>query len=192
MSATRSRPEPRTRRGFALRPASPADAPAIADVLRAAFAAYDGLLQPRPGALSETAESIAAAFADHRGFVALPDAVGAGAARADAIGADTVRADAADGRAVGSVLYRREGEGLYLGRLGVLPPWHGKGVGAALVEQVLAAGRAEGAGRVILNVRILLPANVAFFRRLGFREAALGTHAGFSAPTYHVMERRLP
>ncbi|MGD9742165.1 MAG: GNAT family N-acetyltransferase [Dongiaceae bacterium] len=187
MSATRSRPEPSTRRGFALRPASPADAPAIADVLRAAFAAYDGLLQPRPGALSETAESIAAAFADHRGFVALPDA-----ARADAVGVDAARADAADGRAVGSVLYRREGEGLYLGRLGVLPPWHGKGVGAALVEQVLAAGRAEGAGRVILNVRILLPANVAFFRRLGFREAALGTHAGFSAPTYHVMERRLP
>ncbi len=187
MSATRSRPERSTRRGFALRASSPADAPVIAGILRAAFAAYDGLLQPRPGALSETAASIAGAFADHRGFVALPDA-----ARVDANGADAAQADAADGRAVGSVLYRREGEGLYLGRLAVLPPWRGEGVGAALVEAVLAVGRAEGAGRVILNVRILLPDNVAFFRRLGFREAALGTHAGFNAPTYHVMERRLP
>jgi len=187
MSATRSRPEPSARREFALRPAGPADAPAIAEVLHAAFAAYDGRLQPRPGALSETAESITKAFTDHRGFVALPDMD-----RADAARADAGPAGATDGRTVGSVLYRREGEGLYLGRLGVLPSWRGEGIGAALVESVLAAGRAEGAGRVILNVRILLPDNVAFFRRLGFREVALGTHAGCSAPTYHVMERLLP
>jgi len=146
----------------------PADAAAIAGILRAAFAAYDGRLQPRPGALSETADSIAAKLADHRAILA-----------------------EAAGAAVGSVVYRPDGDGLYLGRLGVLPAWRGQGVGAALVDAVAAAGRLEGARRVTLNVRIALADNVDFFRRLGFREAGQGAHPGFDRPTYWVMLREL-
>ena len=146
----------------------PADAAAIAGILRAAFAAYDGRLQPRPGALSETADSIAAKLADHRAILA-----------------------EAAGAAVGSVVYRPDGDGLYLGRLGVLPAWRGQGVGAALVDAVAAAGRREGARRVTLNVRIALADNVDFFRRLGFREAGQGAHPGFDRPTYWVMLREL-
>jgi ribosomal protein S18 acetylase RimI-like enzyme len=92
---------------------------------------------------------------------------------------------------VGSVIYRPEGEGIYMGRLGVLPGWQGRGVGAALVNAVAEAAAAEGAREVTLNVRILLPDNVAFFRRLGFREAGRGTHPGFDRPTYWVMVREL-
>jgi predicted N-acetyltransferase YhbS len=153
---------------FRLRPAAPADGAAIAAILAAAFAAYDGKLQPRPGALSETAESIARKLADHRAILA-----------------------EAAGVAVGSIVYRRDGEGFYLGRLGVLPAWRGRGVGAALVEAVADAGRREGARRISLNVRLALPGNVVFFRRLGFREAGQGAHPGFDRPTYWVMLREL-
>lgn len=146
----------------------PADAAAIAGILRAAFAAYDGNLKPRPGALSETAESITAKLADQRAILA-----------------------EAAGAAIGSVVYRPQGDGLYLGRLGVLPAWRGQGVGAALVNAVAEAGRRDGARQVTLNVRILLPDNVAFFRRLGFREAGQGAHPGFDRPTYWVMVREL-
>jgi predicted N-acetyltransferase YhbS len=157
-----------TASAFRLRPALAADAGDIARILRAAFAAYDGKLQPRPGALSETAESIAAKLADHRAILA-----------------------EAEGRPVGSVVYRPEGEGVYMGRLGVLPGWQGRGVGAALVNAVAGRAAAEGARAVTLNVRILLPDNVAFFRRLGFREAGRGTHAGFDRPTFWIMRREL-
>ena len=157
-----------TETAFRLRPAGAADAAAIAAVLRAAFAAHDGKLRPRPGALSETAESIAAKLADHRAILA-----------------------EAGGKTVGSVVYRPQGEGVYMGRLGVLPDWQGRGVGAALVNAVAEAAAAEGARDVTLNVRILLPDNVAFFRSLGFHEAGQGAHEGFDRPTYWIMRRAL-
>ncbi|MFZ5792291.1 MAG: GNAT family N-acetyltransferase [Pseudomonadota bacterium] len=151
-----------------LRPATAADAAAVAALLREAFAAYDGRLQPRPGALSETEASIAAALEAGAGAVA-----------------------EAEGAIVGCVLWRPQEDGLYLGRLGVRPGWRSRGIARALVETVIAAGRQAGVKRVTLNVRIALPDNIALFERVGFLRGEARAHPGFDHPTYYVMERRL-
>lgn len=153
---------------FRLRSATAADAAAVAALLREAFAAYDGRLEPRPGALAETGASIAAALEAGAGAVA-----------------------EADGAIVGCVLWRPQGDGLYLGRLGVRPGWRGRGIARALVETVIAAGRQANAKRVTLNVRIALPGNIALFERVGFERGEARAHPGFDRPTYYVMEREL-
>ena len=38
-----------------------------------------------------------------------------------------------------------------------------------------------------LNARIMMPGNVALFRKHGFTVVGKETHAGFSAPTSYVM-----
>lgn len=157
-----------------LRPATLADAEAIAQVLREAFAAYDGRIQPRPGALSESPSSLAAALEAGAGAVAVGDAD-----------------SAADGVVVGCVLWCPREDGLYLGRLGVRPGWRGRGIARALIEAVLDAGRVIAAKKVTLNVRIVLPDNIVLFERLGFQRIAARAHPGFHHPTYYVMERML-
>ncbi|QEX24037.1 acetyltransferase [Hypericibacter adhaerens] len=153
---------------FRLRAASPEDGEAIAALLREAFAPYDGKIQPRPGALSETGASIAAALENGAGSVA-----------------------EAGGLLVGSVLWHPEGDGFYLGRLAVKPGWQRRGIARALVESAIEAARIARRAQVTLNVRILLPDNVAFFESLGFERAAARPHPGFDHPTYYVMVRRV-
>jgi ribosomal protein S18 acetylase RimI-like enzyme len=154
--------------GFLLRPARPEDGVAIAALLHEAFAPYDGKLLPRPGALSETGPGIAAALGKGSGSVA-----------------------EAGGLLVGSVLWHPEGDGFYLGRLAVKPGWQRRGIARALVGSVIAAGREARVRQVTLNVRILLPDNIALFESLGFSRIEARAHPGMDHPTYYVMVRRL-
>ena len=57
-------------------------------------------------------------------------------------------------------------------RMFVYPEYHGRGVGRALGEAVLAAGRAAGYRTMLLDTSIRQAEAQALYRRLGFREVA--------------------
>jgi len=154
--------------GFRLRAARPEDGAAIAALLHEAFAPYEGWLIPRPGALSETGPGMAAALVKGAGSVA-----------------------EAGPLLVGSVLWHPEGDGFYLGRLAVKPGWQRRGIARALVGSVIAAAQVAHLRQVTLNVRILLPDNIALFESLGFVRTEARAHPGMDHPTYYVMVRRV-
>jgi predicted GNAT family N-acyltransferase len=52
-----------------------------------------------------------------------------------------------------------------IGRMAVLPAWRGRGIGAALLERVLAEARARGMTRLRLNAQATA---VGFYERAGF------------------------
>ena len=68
----------------------------------------------------------------------------------------------ADGAAVGCARLLPDG---HIGRMAVLKPWRGRGIGTALLHAVLDACRARGHGLVFLNAQC---AALDFYRRLGF------------------------
>lgn len=153
---------------LAVRSASPADAATMAELINAAFAQYRGTLVPPSGALRETADSVAALLAGGGGAMA-----------------------ALDGAPAGAVLFRPNGEDLYLGRLSTLPQLRGRGVGEALVGFVEAEARRRGCPAVVLSVRLQLPANRRFFQRLGFVKVSESAHEGFDRPTTAGMRKEL-
>ncbi|MBS0521753.1 MAG: GNAT family N-acetyltransferase [Proteobacteria bacterium] len=152
-----------------LRPATPADAPALAATIAAAFAQYRGRLVPESGAFRETAEGIAAELAR-----------GAGAIVAERNGA-----------VVGCVMTRVLEGDLYLGRLSVLPAARGLGLAKRLVAAVEAEARARGLAGVRLGVRVVLTENQRLFTSLGFRETGREAHPGFDHPTSINMRKPL-
>ena len=55
----------------------------------------------------------------------------------------------------------------HLGRMAVLDPWRGKGVGRALVEALLQRARERGLRRIVLHAQTHAS---GFYRKLGFAE----------------------
>ena len=94
----------------------------------------------------------------------------------------------AERRLIGAVFCAPQNDALYIGRLTVAPDWRRRGVAGALIGAAKAQARALGANRITLKARIMLPGNVALFRRHGFAVTAEETHAGYSAPTSYAME----
>lgn len=71
-----------------------------------------------------------------------------------------------EGAAVGTGrLLPQPGRVLKLGRMAVLPAWRGRGVGAALLQALLAAARAQGAREVMLHAQ---GSAVGFYLGAGF------------------------
>ena len=95
----------------------------------------------------------------------------------------------ADGRFIGSVFVARQNDALYLTRLAVSPAWRKQGIGHALVEAAAGEARAAALTRLTLRVRQNLPANRAYFARLGFVVTGQGLDPG--RPSYDAMERVL-
>jgi predicted GNAT family N-acyltransferase len=52
-----------------------------------------------------------------------------------------------------------------IGRMAVLSDWRGRGVGAALLERLIAVARARGDARVLLNAQVQA---MPFYARFGF------------------------
>lgn len=153
---------------FTIRPAKREESAALAALLHAAFAEQRGRIQPESAALAETAESIAARFADH-GIAAAEQA----------------------GRLVGCVFFRRHGDEIYLGRLATLPECRGLGIAGALLAHVEAQAIRSGVKRIALGVRIALTENQRFFEARGYREVGRETHTGFTAPTSIRYEKKM-
>jgi GNAT superfamily N-acetyltransferase len=150
-----------------VRTAGPGDEEELLRVVHAAFAEYEGALVPPSGAHRETAETIAGRLA-HGALLAERD-----------------RAP------VGCVFYEERGQELYLGRLAVIPAWRGRGVARELLESAFELGRSRGLVAATVGVRLQLPENIGFFAAMGFRPYDVGSHEGFSRPTFLRMRREL-
>lgn len=151
-----------------MRAADAADIARVADVIRASFAEYRGVLDPPSGAL----------------------AVDTAAAR-ELLAAGGFLVCESERRIVACVFHRTNADHVYLGRLSVLPGFRGGGLGALLVAGVEGLAATEGRDRVRLGVRLALPRNRAFFERLGYREVGLDSHAGMTVPTFAWLEKRI-
>ncbi len=149
-------------------PAGTAEAEAIAALIHRAFDQYRGRIQPEPSAFAESADSIRSAL--EQGPIVL-------ARRAS--------------RVIGCVSVRRRGEAAYAGRLAVEPAERGAGVGRALMTEAEGLARGLGFSRLRVETRLVLTANRAFFRALGFVEGAWHSHPGFDHPTYVELEKIL-
>ncbi|WIM12725.1 GNAT family N-acetyltransferase [Enhydrobacter sp.] len=152
-----------------LRPATAADASALAATIAAAFAQYRGKLVPESGAFRETAESIAVEFAR---------------------GASAIVAER-NGETLGCVMTRVVDGDLYFGRLAVVPQARGLGLARRLVAAVEADARARGLAGVRLGVRVVLADNQRLFGSLGYVEVGREAHPGFDYPTSINMRKPL-
>lgn len=69
------------------------------------------------------------------------------------------------GRAIGTARLLLHHELAHIGRMAVLLEWRSRGVGRALLEEIMAAAKARGASRSFLNAQITA---VPFYARAGF------------------------
>ena len=143
------------------------DAQTILRLMQAAFAEYEGVLDPPSGAHDETIRTVQQKL--DRGGAVLAEI---------------------DCEPVGFAFYEPVRGLLYFGRLSVLPDFRNRGIGRALLEYVEQRARDTGAAGVRLGVRLQLPHLVARYERLGYRTTKRMTHAGYPQPTYIFMEKR--
>jgi GNAT superfamily N-acetyltransferase len=148
-----------------VRPATPADADAIAAVLLAAFREFEPRYSPE-------------AF---RATTILPDEVrrrlGEGPAWV-----------AAWDRVVGTVAALEGSDGVYVRGMAVEPRARGQGIGARLLAAVEAHARAGGHGRLHLRTAPFLTAALALYERAGYRRTGVSDFFGTRLLT---MEKRL-
>jgi predicted N-acetyltransferase YhbS len=154
--------------GWLLREANEADAETLAALLREAFEEYRGKLDPPSGAHEETAEKVRENLANARAVLALAGEV-----------------------PVGCVFYEAPEEYAYFSRLAVLQAHRRRGLGRALIDYVEGRARELGRPRVRLGVRIVLARQRAYYERLGYRPLFALAHAGYTEPTYLMLEKRL-
>lgn len=99
----------------------------------------------------------------------------------------------ADGGLVGFAYADLLDDAVHLEELDVLPAWGRRGIGAALVDAVVADARRRGLPAVTLTTFRDVPWNAPYYARLGFRilsEHELG--AGLVALLAHEERRGLP
>jgi GNAT superfamily N-acetyltransferase len=69
------------------------------------------------------------------------------------------------------------------------PDRQGRGVGRALMQAAEDEARRSDLTKLMLRVRQTLPANLTYFRKLGFVVTGEGQEGGRTP--FHVMEKRL-
>lgn len=151
-----------------VRRAETSDAAVLADLVRLAFSTQSRPTIPPPGALKETAATIAEQISR-----------GGGAIVEDG------------GTIIGAIFWNEEDGGLHVGRLSVHPAHRERGIGGALMAEAEREARQRGLPCLRLGVRLVLEDNRRFFGSCGFVETTLHRHEGFSKPTWVMMERRL-
>jgi ribosomal protein S18 acetylase RimI-like enzyme len=95
------------------------------------------------------------------------------------------------GKLIASIFCAMDGDALYIGRLAVAAEYRRRGAANALIEAAKEEARRHGARRMTLGARIVLPGNVALFRRHGFVVVCETCHPGFTTPTSYDMELTL-
>ncbi len=149
-----------------IRLATVGDAPAIAEVLRAAFADYAGLYTP--GGLAATtppAERIAQRRGEGPVWVAVED-----------------------GRIVGTVAAVPRAGGLYVRSMAALPAARGRGAGHLLFAEVERYARAEGFTRLFLSTTPFLTRAIRLYESLGFQRTSDGPQELFGTPLFTMIK----
>jgi GNAT superfamily N-acetyltransferase len=148
-----------------IRLAADAEVETVHRVMRAAFAGTARYAHPS-SALRESVEDVRAAI------------VGGGAV--------LVRID---GEAVATARFTRpDADTLRYARLGVLPGWRGRGLGAQIDAWLADLARAEGRTAIEASARSQMPDNRPFYRRLGY--AVVGAEAVYGVPDLRTWMRR--
>jgi predicted N-acetyltransferase YhbS len=144
------------------------DVERLRDVLIRAFREYEGRLDPPSGVHAETVASLAGKLTEGGALIC-----------------------EADGIVAGCIFYAPKAGYLYVGRLAVVPECRRRGIGDLLLRA--AEGRAGelGLARVRLGVRLALGTLRAYYEARGYAPVALGSHAGYTEPTYVEMEKVL-
>lgn len=144
------------------------DAPAVAALIRAAFAAQPVALDPPASALGVTADAVIRHLARAGGSVA------------------------DDGTPLaGAVLWEPTDDALHVSRLAVAPADRRRGIACALLAAAEAEARRRGLVRLTLGTRLALAGNRRLFAACGYVEIAEHAHPGYAAPTWVEMAKRL-
>ncbi len=152
-----------------IRPITTADAPAVAALIRTAFAVLPKPVDPPLSALRETGEAVAAILAQGGGGAAIEQ----------------------DGTLVAGCIWQEKDGGLYFGRLAVAPAARGQGYAGRLLAAAEAEARARGLPKLLLSTRLALTSNRRLFAAHGFAEVAYQAHPGYAEPTFVDMEKPL-
>lgn len=128
---------------FALRRATPDDAPALTECIGRAYAPYFGRITDLP----PVTEGVGDDIAKHLVWVAV-----------------------SAGQVVGGVVLVITSESAHLANVAVDPDMRGTGLGRALIAQAEAESRKRGLGVIQLATHVDMPENVALYRHLGWRE----------------------
>lgn len=145
----------------------------VLEILKAAFAPQDGIVDPPSSVTRLTVEGVIR----------------------DAQGGDLLTAETPDGDIVGCLFTRIEeddaGPLLYAYHLAVDPPQQGRGIGHRLFDTVTTLAEARKINRLQVMSRIELKTVHAFFTGMGFRQTATFTHDGYTRPTSLRFEKTL-
>jgi ribosomal protein S18 acetylase RimI-like enzyme len=92
----------------------------------------------------------------------------------------TVAVSDLNGQVLGYQLSTRNPLGAHLARLAVRPAWQGRGVGGALIADLVQKAEQQGMYRLTVNTQNDNAASLALYRKTGFRET------GESYPVYQL------
>jgi ribosomal protein S18 acetylase RimI-like enzyme len=137
-----------------IRPAIPADEPAVRACAEAAYAQYVGAIGRTPAPMLA---DFAAQIRDGLVHVAVGN----------------------KGQVEGYVVYYPHGDAMHLENVAVLPSAAGRGIGKALVGQCEAAAREAGMAAVDLYTNAKMTANLSIYPYLGYRETGRRHEDGF-------------
>lgn len=129
------------------------EAPLVFAIMRAAFAEYAGKLPQESGALLETLEDVQNAMTEGGAVLAFTGDVPVGSAR-----------------------FLPDADGLYVGRVAVLPEHRRRGVASALMRFIEKHARATGKAWIRIGVRESLPSNIALYETLGYETVKVEAH----------------
>jgi GNAT superfamily N-acetyltransferase len=152
---------------ISLRQAAPADA---ALIRRITHAAWTGRVDPSSSAYRETEDEIAQQIAEGGAFIM-----------------------DIDGEPAGSIRYSPIPNAWEVRRMGVAPPWRGKGYAGLLMDAVVEHARRHGISDLRLAVRYDQPRLIGYYRTLGFQPAPgiVYAHQSPGTPAPTVLRRVL-
>ena len=149
-----------------VRLAEPADAPAIAEVLRAAFAEYTAAYTPEAlAATTPTSAEIARRMGEGPVWVALLDSV-----------------------VVGTVAAVPRAGGLYVRSMAALPAARGLGAGRLLFAEVERYATERGVTRLFLSTTPFLTRAIHLYEGLGFQRTEDEPHELFGTPLFTMVK----
>jgi len=149
-------------------PATFCDWEAVLKLLQAAFAYQDDRIDPKSSVHALDAASIASKAREEHLFIALDE-----------------------GELIGCVFARAEPGALYVGKLAVLPPRQGEGIGRRLMQATEEFARQTDHKVMELDTRIELIENHETFAAMGYVKTGEHAHEGYDHPTFITMQKLL-
>jgi len=139
-------------------PATPGDAPAVTECVRAAYAGYVARIGREPAPMT----------ADYAAL----------------IGAGEVWLARANDEVAGVLVLRPQPPALLVENVAVAPGHQGRGLGRALMAFAEDHARAEGLGEVVLYTNERMTENLRFYPALGYVETGRGVQDGYARVFY--------